>query len=86
VKTLLVGLSRSVSRASDVRRAVATHGETEGCEGSLETGCSEQRGLSAWMMTRKKYLQNHEYSKGELIRVTQILGWVILFVLQPQEF
>ena len=37
MKTLLVGLSRSVSRASDVRRAVATHGETEGCEGSLET-------------------------------------------------
>jgi hypothetical protein len=39
MKPLLVGLSRSISRASDVRRAVATHGETEGCEGSLETGC-----------------------------------------------
>jgi hypothetical protein len=44
-----VGLSRSISRASDVRRAVATQGETEGCERSLETGGFEQRGLSAWM-------------------------------------
>ena len=34
---------------SDVRRAVATHGETEGCEGERETGCFEQRVLSAWM-------------------------------------
>jgi hypothetical protein len=37
MKTLLVGLSRSISQASDVRRAVAAHGETEGREGSLKT-------------------------------------------------
>jgi|LSQX01.1.fsa_nt_gb hypothetical protein len=37
MKTLLVGFNRSISRASDVRRTVATHGETEGCEGSLKT-------------------------------------------------
>ncbi len=49
MKTLLVGLSRSISRASDVRRAVATQGETEGCESERETGGFEQRGLSAWM-------------------------------------
>jgi hypothetical protein len=49
MKTLLVGLIRSISRASDVRRAVATHSETEGCEAERETGGFEQRGLSAWM-------------------------------------
>ena len=37
MKTLLVGFNRSIRRASDVRRTVATHGETEGCEGSLKT-------------------------------------------------
>ena len=38
-----------MSRASDLRRAVATHGETEGCEGERETGRLEQRVLRAWM-------------------------------------
>jgi hypothetical protein len=37
LKTLPIGLSRSIRQASDGRRAVVTHGETEGCEGSLET-------------------------------------------------
>jgi len=52
--TLLLGLSRSIGRASDVRRAVATHGETEGCEAERETGCFEQRGLSAWKPNSKR--------------------------------
>ena len=56
---LLYGLSRSISRANDVRRAVATHGDPEGCEGERETGCFEQRVLSAWM-------PNYERSPSQL--------------------
>jgi len=58
------GLSRSISRASDVRRAVATHGETEGCEAERETGCFEQRGLSAWMPNSKRSASHRSKPMG----------------------
>ena len=66
----LLGLIRGISRASDLRRAIATHGETEGCEGERETGRFEQRVLSAWMPNYERSPSHLKFADGLQARST----------------
>ena len=77
----LLRLGRSIRRPSDVRRAVATHGATEGCEGERETGRFEQRVLSAWMPNYERSPSHLKFADGLQARSTGASRLILLFKL-----